>query len=155
MSQYYRSLTDHGPKPFVVDINKATVSNDTYRTAMWTGKNLQLTVMSIPVGQDIGLEVHHDHDQFLRVESGQGLAQMGDQKDHLYFNQPVYDDSAIFIPAGTWHNVINTGNQPLKLYSIYAPPQHPAGTIHQTREIAEAAERSQSTSFTTTTTYPY
>jgi len=133
---------DHGQRPFVVDINKATLSNETYRTALWTGKNLQLTLMTIPVGGEIGLEIHHDHDQFLRIEEGQGLAQMGDQKDHLYFSQPAYDDSAIFIPAGTWHNVLNTGNKPLKLYSIYAPPEHPHGTIHQTREMAEAAERS-------------
>jgi len=131
---------DHGSKPFVVDINKATINNDTYRTALWTGKHLQLTVMSIPVGQDIGLEVHHDHDQFLRIEKGQGLVQMGDQKEHLNFSQPVFDDSAIFVPAGTWHNVTNTGNKPLKVYSIYAPPEHPHGTVHQTKKIAEAAE---------------
>ena len=131
---------DHGGRPFVVDISKATEQNTTYRTALWTGKNLQLTVMSIPVGGEIGLEIHHDHDQFLRVEDGQGLAQMGDKHDHLYFSQPVFDDSAIFIPAGTWHNVTNTGKEPLKLYSIYAPPEHPFGTVHPTKEIADAAE---------------
>ena len=141
MSKNYQSLTDHGQKPFVVDINKMTLGNNTYRTAVWTGKNLQLTVMSIPVGADIGLEIHHDHDQFLRIEEGQGLAQMGDAKDHLYFNQPVFDDSAIFIPAGTWHNVLNTGNRPLKLYSIYAPPEHLFGTVHQTKEMAFAPVR--------------
>jgi len=146
---------DHGPKPFVVDINKATISNETYRTALWTGKHLQLTVMSIPVGGDIGLEIHHDHDQFLRIEKGQGLAQMGDQKEHLYFSQPVFDDAAIFIPAGTWHNVTNTGNKPLKLYSIYAPPEHPHGTVHPTKEAAEAAERSHINSFSATNSYPY
>ena len=131
---------DQGQKPFVIDIGKATTFNDNYRTTLWTGKNLQLTVMSIPPGTDIGLEVHHDHDQFLRVEKGQGLAQMGDSKEHLYFNQPVFDDSAIFVPAGVWHNVINTGNVPLKLYSIYAPPEHSFGTIHATKEIAETSE---------------
>ena len=140
---------DHGPKPFVIDINKATVHNETYRTAIWTGKHLQLTVMSIPVGQDIGLEVHPDHDQFLRIEKGQGLAQMGDQKDQLSFSQPVFDDTAIFVPAGTWHNVTNTGNKPLKLYSIYAPANHPHGTVHQTKEDAIAAERTSSHSFPT------
>jgi mannose-6-phosphate isomerase-like protein (cupin superfamily) len=96
--------------------------------------------MSIPVGEDIGLEIHPNVDQFLRIEEGQGLTLMGNSKNHLYFRQPVYDDSAIFIPAGTWHNLINTGNKPLKLYSIYAPPNHPWGTIHQTKAIAEAAE---------------
>ena len=101
---------------------------------------MQLTLMSIPVGQDIGLEIHPDHDQFLRIEEGQGLVQMGSSRDCLYFRQPAFDDFAIFIPAGTWHNVTNTGNTPLKLYSIYAPPEHPWGTIHQTRAIAQAAE---------------
>lgn len=146
---------DHGPKPFVVDINKATISNDTYRTAIWTGNHLQLTLMAIPVGGDIGLEIHHDHDQFLRIEKGQGLAQMGDQKDHLYFSQPIFDDSAIFIPAGTWHNVTNIGKEPLKLYSIYAPPEHPHGTVHQTKEAAIAAERSYANPFPTTSSYSY
>jgi len=96
--------------------------------------------MSIAVGEDIGLEMHPNVDQFLRVEDGQGLVRMGASKDHLNLNQPVFDDFAIFIPAGTWHNVINTGNRPLKLYSIYAPPNHPWGTIHQTKAIAQAAE---------------
>jgi len=129
--------SDFGPTPFVVDINKATIYNDNFRTALWTGTHLQLTLMSIPVGGDIGLEVHPNVDQFLRIESGQGLTQMGEKKDHLSLQQPVYGDFAIFIPAGTWHNVINTGNTPLKLYSIYAPPNHPWGTIHQTKEVAE------------------
>jgi len=138
MYNYYS--TDFGPNPFVVDITKATLNNDTYRTALWTGKHLQLTVMSIPVGGDIGLEIHPDTDQFLRVEQGNGLAQMGNSRDNLHLQQPVFDDFAIFIPAGTWHNIINTGNKPLKLYSIYAPPHHPRGTIHQTKAIAELAE---------------
>ena len=131
-------VTDYGPKPFVVDIQKATTNNDTFRTALWTGRHLQLTLMSIPAGGDIGLEIHPDTDQFLRIEEGQGVVQMGGAKDCLYFVQPVYGDSAIFIPAGTWHNVTNTGNIPLKLYSIYAPPHHPWGTIHPTK--ADAAE---------------
>lgn len=135
-----RIVTDFGPKPFIVDINKATINNDTFRTALWTGTHLQLTLMSIPVGGDIGLEMHPHVDQFLRIEEGQGLAQMGNSKENLYISQPVYDDTAIFIPANTWHNVINTGKTPLKLYSIYAPPNHPWGTIHQTKAIAEMAE---------------
>lgn len=131
---------DYGPNPFVVDIHKAVMHNDTFRTALWTGRNLQLTLMSIPAGGDIGQEMHPNVDQFLRVEEGQGLIQMGDGKGNLNMRQPVYDDYAIFVPAGTWHNVVNTGNGPLKLYSIYAPPQHPHGTVHATKEIAEAAE---------------
>jgi len=132
MNNYHR-VTDHGPNPFVVDIKKATLNNDTFRTAMWTGNHLQLTLMSIPVGDDIGLEVHPYVDQFLRIEEGHGLVMMGDSSHNLTFRQPAYDDSAIFIPAGTWHNLINTGSKPIKLYSIYAPPNHPWGTIHNTK----------------------
>jgi len=135
-------VTDYGPRPFVIDINKATLYNNTFRTALWTGKHLQLTLMSIPINEDIGLEVHPDVDQFLRIEEGQGLVQMGNSKDNLYFVQPAYDEFAIFIPAGTWHNLTNTGNRPIKLYSIYAPPNHPWGTVHQTKAIAEAEEHS-------------
>ena len=133
--------TDFGPAPFITDINKATIHNDNFRTAFWTGNHLQLTLMSIPAGEDIGLEMHPNVDQFLRIESGRGLSQMGDRKDRLYIQQPVYEDYAIFIPAGTWHNITNTGDRPLKLYSIYAPPNHPRGTVHQTKAIAEASER--------------
>ena len=132
--------TDFGPDPFIVDINKATLHNNTFRTALWTGNHLQLTLMSILVGGDIGLEAHPNVDQFLRIEEGEGLALMGSSRDHLYLQQPVFEDSAIFVPAGTWHNLINTGHKSLKLYSIYAPPSHPRGTIHQTKTIAEAAE---------------
>ena len=135
-----KPITDYGPTPFAVDIKKSTLNNNTFRTALWTGNHLQLTLMEIPVGEDIGLEVHPDDDQFLRIESGHGVLQMGDRKDHLYMQQPVFDDYAIFVPAGTWHNVTNTGNEPLKLYSIYAPPHHPRGTVHQTKAIAESME---------------
>lgn len=131
---------DFGPNPFVVDIKKATECNDFYRISLWTGEHLQLTIMSIPVGGDIGLEVHPQVDQFLRIEDGCGLVKMGDKQDHLTFQQMVFDDSAIFVPAGTWHNLINVGNKPLKLYSIYAPKNHQWGTVHQTKEIAESME---------------
>jgi mannose-6-phosphate isomerase-like protein (cupin superfamily) len=96
--------------------------------------------MSINVGEDIGLEIHPNVDQFLRIEQGQGIVQMGKSKDNLNFERKVYDDSAIMIPAGTWHNAINIGNIPLKLYSIYAPPRHPRGTVHVTKADAMAAE---------------
>ncbi|APM40245.1 cupin domain-containing protein [Clostridium kluyveri] len=133
-------LRDYGPQPFVVDINKVTRENNTFRTALWTGSHLQVTLMSINVGEDIGLEIHPDVDQFIRVEKGQGLVKMGKSKHNLDFQTKVYDDFAIMIPAGTWHNVVNTGNTPLKVYSIYAPPNHPRGTVHVTKEEAEAAE---------------
>jgi len=132
--------TDFGGRPFVVDIAKATITNDTFRTALWSGTHLQLTVMSIEPGDDIGLEAHPHVDQFLRLEQGCGIVQMGDRPDNLYFVQPAFEDSAVFIPAGTWHNITNTGNIPMKLYSIYAPPNHAFGTVHETKAIAEASE---------------
>lgn len=131
---------DFGSKPFVVNIEDATKGNNYFRTAFWTGKHLQLTLMSIGVGEDIGLEIHPHLDQFIRIEEGQGLVQMGDSKDRLDFQQHVRDDFAVFVPAGKWHNLTNTGNKPLKLYSIYAPPEHPFGTVHETKAIAEASE---------------
>ncbi|WP_332694378.1 cupin domain-containing protein [Halalkalibacter lacteus] len=132
--------TDYGSEPFVVNIEEATKQNNTFRTALWTGDHLQVTLMSINVGEDIGLEIHPELDQFLRIEEGQGIVQMGDSKDHLDFQEEVFDDYAIMVPAGKWHNLTNTGNQPLKLYSIYAPPEHPYGTVHETKAIAMAAE---------------
>ncbi|SHH43948.1 cupin domain-containing protein [Clostridium grantii] len=134
-------LKDYGPEPFVFDINEATIRNNTYRTALWTGDHLQVTLMSIPVGEDIGLEIHPTIDQFLRVEEGEGIIKMGNTKNNLCFQKKIVDDSAILIPAGTWHNLINTGDKALKLYSIYAPPQHPFGTVHETKAIAEASEK--------------
>ncbi|MBM7703864.1 cupin domain-containing protein [Metabacillus iocasae] len=133
-------LKDYGKQPFVVDIEQATKQNRTFRTALWTGDHLQVTVMKINVGDDIGLEVHPNVDQFIRIEEGQGIVQMGDTKENLSFQQNVYDDYAIMVPAGKWHNVTNTGNKPLKLYTIYAPPEHPFGTVHKTKADAIAAE---------------
>ncbi|WP_209121250.1 cupin domain-containing protein [Alkalihalobacillus sp. BA299] len=138
--EVFNHFTDYGPNPFVVDIEEITKQNNTYRTAIWTGNHLQVTLMSIDVGDDIGLEVHPNLDQFIRIEEGQGFVQMGDSKDRLDFQANVYDDYAIMIPAGKWHNLTNTGHTPIKLYSIYAPPQHPYGTVHATKAIAMAAE---------------
>ncbi len=133
-------LKDYGPYPFVININEATKLNNNYRTALWTGCHLQVTLMSINVGEDIGLEIHPDLDQFIRLEQGQGVVVMGDRRDRLDFKEKVCDDFAFVIPAGKWHNLINTGSIPIKLYSIYAPPQHPRGTVHKTRADAQAAE---------------
>lgn len=136
-------MTDHGDNPYVVDIQEATVENDTFRATLWTGANLQLTVMSIQPGDDIGLEVHDDHDQFLRIEEGVGFVQMGPNENELDFEANVEDDFAVFIPAGSWHNITNTGDIPLKLYSIYAPGEHARGTIHETKADADAAEHTE------------
>ncbi|MGX9136067.1 cupin domain-containing protein [Rummeliibacillus sp. JY-2-4R] len=128
-------LKDYGPNPFVVNIEQATKQNNNYRTALWTGDHLQLTLMSIGVGDDIGLEVHPHLDQFIRIEEGQGIVKMGNSKENLNFQRNVADNYAFIIPAGTWHNLINTGDRPIKLYSIYAPVQHPHGTVQQTKPV--------------------
>lgn len=131
---------DYGPDPFVTNIARATLQNPYFRSALWTGEHLQLTLMSIPVGGEIGLEVHPNTDQFLRLESGYGQVMMGPSPDRLNYQAAVTDDYAIFVPAGTYHNVINVGKIPMKLYSIYAPPQHPRGTVQATKAIADAEE---------------
>lgn len=129
-----QDLKDYGPNPFVINIEEATTQNNNYRLALWTGPHLQLTLMSIGVGEDIGLEVHPNTDQFLRIEDGEGLMLMGDSQNNLSYQRRVSDDYAILIPAGKWHNLINTGNKPLKVYSLYAPPNHPHGTIEPTKK---------------------
>lgn len=127
---------DYGKEPFVININNATLKNNTYRWSMWTGTHLQLTLMCIKPGEDIGLENHPELDQFIRIEQGQGIIKMGDSKDNLDFKKKVCDDYAVIIPANKWHNLINTGSIPLKLYSIYAPPEHPKSTVHKTKADA-------------------
>ena len=129
---------DQGPAPFVTDIEKITRQNTNYRTALWTGPHLQLTLMCIPSGGEIGLEVHPDTDQFLRIESGSGMTMMGPAENRLSCRQPVSAGCAVFVPAGTWHNIVNTGSCPLKLYTIYAPPHHPHGTVQSTKACADA-----------------
>lgn len=127
---------DHGQTPYVVNIEDATLQNENYRTTIWTGKKLQVTVMTIQPKDDIGLEVHHGIDQFIRIEKGQGLCQIGPAQDDLNFEQAVSDDDAVFVPADMWHNITNTGDQPLKLYTIYAGPDHVSGTVHPTHDDA-------------------
>ncbi len=137
---YMPIFEDLGPEPFVINIEEAAEINNYFRQAIWTGEHLQVTLMSIEVGSDIGYEVHPNIDQFIRIEDGEGLVIMGDSMDNFDFEEPVYEDYALVIPAGKWHNLINTGNVPIKLYSIYAPVAHPHGTIHQTKEIAMEEE---------------
>lgn len=129
---------DFGNDPFVFNIEDYTTQNETYRTALWTGEFMQLTVMNILPGEDIGLEIHNNHDQFIRVEEGEGIVKMGDAEDNLSFQERVEHDFAIMIPAGKWHNVVNDSDKPLKLYSIYAPKEHDHSTVHETK--AEAME---------------
>lgn len=131
---------DFGNNPFVFNIEDYTKQNENYRITLWTGEFMQLTIMSIKPGEDIGLEVHMDHDQFIRVEEGQGIVKMGDSEDDLPYTRKIEDDFAIMIPAGKWHNLFNHSDKPLKLYSIYAPKEHKPNTIHNTREDALADE---------------
>mgnify|MGYP003529538285 CR=1 FL=1 len=125
---------------WVDDIEKSTLENTTFRTVLYTGKHSQLTVMSIEVGGDIGLEVHPDNDQFLRIEQGTARVEFGPTKDEVAEKHEVQADWALIVPAGTWHNIINTGDTELKVYSIYSPSHHPDGTVHVTRADADAAE---------------
>lgn len=113
-------------KGYVANIEKATLENENYRTVLYTAKNSQLVVMTIQPGDEIGMEVH-ELDQFIRIEAGQATVTL-DDVDHA-----VEDDWAVVIPAGTNHNVVNTGDVPLKLYSVYSPPEHKDGTIHATK----------------------
>lgn len=133
-------LRDYGNNPFVINIEDATLQNENYRLALWTGELLQVTLMSIPVGGDIGGEVHGENDQFLRLESGKGKVVMGESEDDITFEREVRDDDIILIPKGLYHNVTNIGEEPMKIYSIYGPAHHPEGTVHSTKENAEEEE---------------
>lgn len=121
-------------KPYINNIEQETLQNDYFRKEVFTGDHLQMTVMTLLPGEDIGAEIHPNTDQFLRVEQGTGKAVIDGQE------YSVTDDFAIIVPAGAHHNLINTGEIPLKLYSIYTPPEHPAGTIHKNKDEAMAAE---------------
>lgn len=128
---------------WVGDIEEKTKNNQYFREVIFTGQHSQVTVMSIRVGEDVGLEVHPNVDQFLRIETGKAKVLMGPAKDQLIQEQEAAENWAIIVPAGTWHNVINTGDSDLKLYSIYSPANHPEGTIHKTKADAEAAEKAE------------
>lgn len=134
-------LSDRGPEPFVFNIEQAAEQNRTFRTALWTGRCLQLTLMSIPEGGDIGAEIHRDTDQVFLIKAGQGIVRIGSCREKMNSQRRVGEGDAVFVPAGTWHNLINTGNCPLKLCSVYAPPNHPRGTVHCRKKDAERAEK--------------
>lgn len=125
---------------WVQDIEKVTLANQHFRTVLFTGERIQLTVMSIPPGGEIGWEMHDHLDQFLRIEQGTGRLTLGGSEDTVDETHEVSDDWAIIVPGGTWHNVENTGDVDLKVYSLYTPPEHPDGTIHPTKADADADE---------------
>jgi mannose-6-phosphate isomerase-like protein (cupin superfamily) len=121
---------------YSIDIEKRTIGNDWFREVLYTGPNLQLVVMTLQVGEDIGDEIHADHDQFIRVESGTGEAILDGERHRLA------DGVAVVIPAGTRHNVVNTSEtESLRLYTLHAPPEHPDGTLHRTKREAAEDER--------------
>jgi mannose-6-phosphate isomerase-like protein (cupin superfamily) len=121
---------------YATDIEKKTLENDCFRAVLFTGPHAQLVVMALRPGEEIGMETHDDVDQFIRVEAGEGVAIL-DGEEH-----PLRDGSAVVIPAGTKHNVVNRSRgEALKLYTIYSPPEHADGTVHRTKAEADAHER--------------
>jgi mannose-6-phosphate isomerase-like protein (cupin superfamily) len=127
---------------WIGNIEDETKANDTFRTVVFTGEHTQLTVMRLGPGEDIGREVHPNLDQFIRIEEGQARVELGSSEDRVDEQHDVEDDWAAIVPAGVWHNVVNTGPGDVKLYSLYSPPEHPDGTVHRTKAEAEAAEHS-------------
>jgi mannose-6-phosphate isomerase-like protein (cupin superfamily) len=128
---------------WIGDIEQATLDNETFRTVLFTGDHTQLTVMRLAPGEDIGREAHPHLDQFLRIERGRGRVELGATEGQIDETHDVGDNWAVIVPAGVSHNIVNTGTGELKLYSLYSPPEHPAGTVHRTKADAEAAEHSQ------------
>ena len=116
---------------FCDDIERLTIDNEDFRRVLYTARHLQLVLMTLPPGCDIGEEVHEDRDQFFRIEEGEGVVKI-DGVDNR-----VRDDYAVIVPAGARHNVINTGDAPLKLYTIYGPPEHRDGVVHRDKDQAE------------------
>jgi mannose-6-phosphate isomerase-like protein (cupin superfamily) len=119
-------------KGFVENIERLTEDNDTFRKVLYTGKNLQLVLMTMQSGEEIGEEIHGDRDQFFRIEAGQGEIWIDGVANE------VEADDGVIVPAGAKHNVVNTGSVPLKLYTIYGPPEHREGTVHVTKADADA-----------------
>ena len=134
---FHPPIRDYGGEPFMFNIVHTTEMNENFRLTLWTGKHLQLTLMSIPVRGSIGEEMHPEVDQFIRIESGRAKVYIGNCQGNLIEKADLDGNDAILIPAGTWHNIVNTGTHPLKLYSLYAPPNHSVGTVHKTQKDAE------------------
>jgi mannose-6-phosphate isomerase-like protein (cupin superfamily) len=125
---------------WIGDIEASTLENETFRTVLFTGGHTQLTVMTLRAGEEIGRERHPDLDQFIRIEQGSARLELGFTEHEIDETHDLRDDWAAIIPAGTWHNVVNSGDADLKLYSLYSPPEHPDGTVHLTKADADAAE---------------
>ena len=128
---------------WVGNIEEATLANGTFRTVLFTGERTQLTVMRLRPGEEIGVEMHDHLDQFVRVEQGRARITFGPSASEVAETHDVEDDWAVIVPGGTWHNVINTGDGDLRLYSLYSPPEHPDGTVHETKADADQAEAAE------------
>lgn len=128
-----RCRNEHGGEVYSFNVEKSAYKNDNFRESIWTGEHLQMTLMSIPCSHDIGIEIHHDTDQYIRVEHGYAYVLTGYDPKCLKNKKKLYQGDAIFIPAGTWHNVVNAGRCDLKLSSVYAPPHHPRCTVEKHR----------------------
>ena len=124
---------DRGNERTVINLNAGALQNENYRTALWTGENMQLTVMSIPVGGETGAELHEDEDQLIKIVSGLGEIYFADREGEMRPEGKLTEEFAVIIPKGTRHNLKNIGNKELKLYSVYSPPHHPYGVVHKHR----------------------
>lgn len=133
-------IEDVGPRPQAFDLEQAARGNRNYRTVAWSGRYLQVTLMSIAAGRSIGLEMHPETDQFIRLDAGRGRVQIGPAQDRLTFEAEVSDGWCVLVPAGSWHNITNTGDEPMQIYTIYAPAHHRPGKIHRTSSEAAADE---------------
>lgn len=131
-------IQDIGPRPQAFNLEQATRDNLNYRAVAWSGRYLQVTLMSIAVGADIGLEAHPETDQFLRLDAGRGRVRMGDSKDSLTFDEVVTDGWCVLVPAGTWHDITNIGDVPMQVYTVYAPAHHKPGKIQKTAQDAKS-----------------
>lgn len=138
MAKVVDRIADIGPQPQAFDLERATQENPDYRSVAWSGRYLQVTLMSIPVGGSIGLEAHPQTDQFLRLDAGRGRVQMGATKDDLTFEKDVSDGWCVLVPAGTWHNITNIGTTPMQVYTVYAPAHHAPDKVQATAAVAEA-----------------
>ena len=120
---------------YVTNVERDTLANEDFRRVLYTGQHTQLVLMTLGPGEEIGLETHDGHDQFIRVEEGRAVVVLDGEESDLA------DGSAVVIPAGVEHNVVNSsGDAPLRHYTLYSPPEHPDRTVHRTKDEADAAE---------------
>ena len=125
----HKCKNEHGGEAYTLNVEKSANKNHNFRESVWTGKYLQMTLMSISSSSDIGIEMHKDTDQYIRIEHGYALLLTGCDENHLNDRQRLCKGDAVFVPAGTWHNIVNIGRCTLKVSSVYAPPHHPKCTL--------------------------